>query len=198
MPSSFWSTCLSPAGNYANGQYTELSYSQANPGINPNAWAVVGGVDVGIQNAQFLWRDYSSQVIASGKADEGAGLAMAMYAALYNSTAYGTVSAMSGTTPFNVTTWAGSSKSYYTGFIAGINAAGPTTVAANYADGSVLVPSGDVDSNGNVITGALGPGQEFILNFTPVPEPTTMVAGALLLLPFGLSTLRMMRNSRGA
>ena len=29
---------------------------------------------------------------------------------------------------------------------------------------------------------------------TPVPEPTTMIAGALLLLPFGASTLRMLRK----
>ena len=31
---------------------------------------------------------------------------------------------------------------------------------------------------------------------TPVPEPTTMIAGALLLLPFGASTLRILRKSR--
>jgi len=31
-----------------------------------------------------------------------------------------------------------------------------------------------------------------------VPEPTTMVAGALLLLPFGASTLRILRKSRAA
>jgi hypothetical protein len=29
---------------------------------------------------------------------------------------------------------------------------------------------------------------------TPVPEPTTMIAGALLLVPFGASTLRMLRR----
>jgi F0F1-type ATP synthase assembly protein I len=29
-----------------------------------------------------------------------------------------------------------------------------------------------------------------------VPEPTTMIAGALLLLPFGASTLRILRKSR--
>jgi hypothetical protein len=29
---------------------------------------------------------------------------------------------------------------------------------------------------------------------TPVPEPTTMIAGALLLLPFGASTLRVLRR----
>jgi len=33
------------------------------------------------------------------------------------------------------------------------------------------------------------------LPFTPVPEPTTMVAGALLLLPFGASTLRKFRKA---
>ncbi len=32
----------------------------------------------------------------------------------------------------------------------------------------------------------------------PVPEPTTMIAGALLLLPFGVSTLRVLRKSRKA
>ena len=29
-----------------------------------------------------------------------------------------------------------------------------------------------------------------------VPEPTTVVAGALLLLPFGMSTLRILRKSK--
>jgi len=32
----------------------------------------------------------------------------------------------------------------------------------------------------------------------PVPEPTTMIAGALLLLPFGVSTLRILRKKRAA
>lgn len=32
----------------------------------------------------------------------------------------------------------------------------------------------------------------------PVPEATTMIAGALLLLPFGASTLRILRKSRAA
>ena len=35
-------------------------------------------------------------------------------------------------------------------------------------------------------------------NTTPVPEPTTMIAGALLLLPFGASTLRILRKNRKA
>ncbi len=36
------------------------------------------------------------------------------------------------------------------------------------------------------------------LTLAPVPEPTTIVAGAMLLLPFGMSALRMLRNSRTA
>ncbi len=32
----------------------------------------------------------------------------------------------------------------------------------------------------------------------PVPEPTTLIAGALLLLPFGASTLRLLRKNRPA
>jgi hypothetical protein len=31
-----------------------------------------------------------------------------------------------------------------------------------------------------------------------IPEPTTMIAGALLLLPFAASTLRMVRKNRTA
>jgi hypothetical protein len=45
------------------------------------------------------------------------------------------------------------------------------------------------------------PVQELLLrtqDAPPVPEPTTMIAGALLLLPFGASTLRVLRKHRGA
>ena len=40
--------------------------------------------------------------------------------------------------------------------------------------------------------------QEMFYNVTPVPEPTTLIAGALLLLPFGASTLRVLRRNRAA
>jgi len=36
------------------------------------------------------------------------------------------------------------------------------------------------------------------VSVTQVPEPTTMIAGALLLLPFGASTLRILRKNRAA
>jgi len=44
------------------------------------------------------------------------------------------------------------------------------------------------------------PSQEMMAQFavSAVPEPTTMVAGALLLLPFGMSTLRLLRRKQTA
>jgi hypothetical protein len=39
---------------------------------------------------------------------------------------------------------------------------------------------------------------EFSGNVSVVPEPTTMLAGALLLLPFGASTIRILRRNRAA
>ena len=48
--------------------------------------------------------------------------------------------------------------------------------------------------------GFLQPSRAMTATFevTAVPEPTTMIAGALLLLPFGASTLRMLRKNRKA
>jgi hypothetical protein len=57
----------------------------------------------------------------------------------------------------------------------------------------LLVPD-PTTQNGNIA-------QELLLRTTdadPVPEPTTMVAGVLLLLPFGASTLRVLRKNRAA
>jgi hypothetical protein len=45
-----------------------------------------------------------------------------------------------------------------------------------------------------IYAGGFGPNAQL----TAVPEPTTMIAGALLLLPFGASTLRMLRKNRTA
>jgi hypothetical protein len=44
--------------------------------------------------------------------------------------------------------------------------------------------------------GFFGPNLSF--SISTVPEPTTMIAGALLLLPFGASTLRILRKNRTA
>lgn len=103
----FWSTCLSPGGllDGAQHSYTLEDYATASPGLNPASWATTGsGGDAGIQNAQYLWRKYGAGILAGGaNSDAGAGLAMAMYDALYNSTDYGVV----GSGPFAVSSGGG-------------------------------------------------------------------------------------------
>jgi hypothetical protein len=49
-------------------------------------------------------------------------------------------------------------------------------------------PTEQLTFDNTIITGA----------WVPVPEPTTLMAGAMLLLPFGASTLRSLRKSRSA
>jgi hypothetical protein len=50
-----------------------------------------------------------------------------------------------------------------------------------------------VDSGGGFVSVS-----QVAQSFHQVPEPTTMIAGALLLLPFGASTLRILRKNRTA
>jgi len=73
--------------------------------------------------------------------------------------------------------------------------------------GSPGVPLTDAEIRANAATGAYG---VVVLNLynsngtvaqdqlALVPEPTTMIAGALLLLPFGVSTLRILRKKHTA
>ena len=74
--------------------------------------------------------------------------------------------------------------------------------------GSATLPAGFSLDNAVLGEGAGPPeqvdgsaGQGFFgpnLSFSTVPEPTTVIAGALLLLPFGASTLRILRQKQTA
>ena len=73
---------------------------------------------------------------------------------------------------------------------------GSATLPAGVTLGSAVWESGLTQVFPDQVYGS---GQGFFgPNMSAVPEPTTMVAGALLLVPFGLSTLRMWRKSRTA
>jgi hypothetical protein len=196
---SLWSTCISPLGvlDWNTHTYAEETFSAASPGYNPADWAVVGGQPVGIENAQYLWRLYSPTIIASGNAAQGAGLELAMWAALYNSTSYGHL----GGNIFSVGTWAGgtgtgTANAWYNTYLAGLSSYNNAVDSSSgfVFEDAAMVP-GDPNYKGTPTSGA---GQELIYNTTPVPEPTTIVAGALLLLPFGASTLRAFRKNRVA
>jgi hypothetical protein len=63
----------------------------------------------------------------------------------------------------------------------------------NYAEAHIFVTASPADvKNGSALATGYASG------LTLVPEPTTMIAGALLLLPFGASTLRFVRKNRAA
>ena len=78
-----------------------------------------------------------------------------------------------------------------------------------------LTPLDNIDPGGNVtpflyspLTGVM-PSSAFLIDrgaslafrvippAVPLPEPTTMIAGALLLLPFAANTIRFLRKRRG-
>jgi len=84
---------------------------------------------------------------------------------------------------------------YYNG-----NANWMSLSANNIPDGGGYGVSLNGDWHVDPITVTITPSLSPVLysGLTSVPEPTTMVAGALLLLPFGMSIQRMLRKSRMA
>jgi hypothetical protein len=200
VPNPLYSICLSPAGLLdANPHtYTIETFATANPGIFPAAWAsgVVGGVQQlwGIQNASYLFNTFGMKIInnTSGQAGDqnaqSAALEFAIWTALYDSTAYGKLGGTVWTAP--------------------TSQMDPSTTLADYnADLKALTTATSIPLyTGNILEGTGAPGdgagagddQEFLVLGSPIPEPTTVITGALLLLPFGLSAARMLRKRRQA
>jgi hypothetical protein len=195
----FYSVCLSPAGLLDGNPHTynELPFGGgggANPGIYPSNWAWSGpGPNPqywGIQNAAYLWNTFGMGIVSSGSNQRAAALEFAVWTALYDSSGYGALGH-----PNNWLAPIGQMDSttlnYYNQYTAALMSAG-SFINTHLYTGNVLE---------STIAGS-GPGsggsQEFLLLGSPVPEPTTVIAGALLLLPFGASTIRMLRKTRAA
>lgn len=64
-------------------------------------------------------------------------------------------------------------------------------------DSITLNAGASISGRALVLNGAVTLADNAITVPTAVPEPTTMIAGALLLLPFGLRTIRPLRRNRG-
>lgn len=114
----------------------------------------------------------------------------------------------------------GSSGTLQLDYTGGLNNAGwyPTSFPG-FIDGVKVLADGDAVLNGSLYDSATGdqitftpfanpalaPTEQNVQNlygtqgdWSPVPEPTTMIAGAFLLLPMGASTLRALRKNRAA
>ena len=72
---------------------------------------------------------------------------------------------------------------------------GDATTLAAYNRATVMLANLTSEAS---LVGLVGSVADNTQGFVVVPEPTTMIAGALLLLPFGASTLRMLRKNRTA
>ena len=77
----------------------------------------------------------------------------------------------------------------------------PSDFWADYNLSDTVVYILETGGTYTIYTAVNDSGGYFTYQITPqvhnaVPEPTTMIAGALLLLPFGMNTLRLLRKSR--
>ena len=200
----FYSVCLSPAGllDESTHTYNSIPFAGgpgvgANPGIYPTAWAWSGLNNGrpqywGVQNAAYIWSTFGMGIVnnpgTTGN-QQAAALEFAIWTALYDSTGYGQLGApanwVAPTGQMDLTT-----LSYYNQYKAALTSAGS----------SIPLYTGNILEGVGAVSGGPGSGQsqEFFMLGTPVPEPTTMIAGALLLLPFGASTLRILRKNRAA
>ncbi|MHC1765365.1 MAG: hypothetical protein AB9869_13865 [Verrucomicrobiia bacterium] len=144
------------------------------PNTQPNANAVAA-----IQNAADIFYNNLATVKSFDDADHWAALQLAVWEALYDSSASGaTLSLSDGRFRAAV------SGNTLTLANAMIQSSGNFVRSRDYL-GDLLYP--DI-SNPN------SPPQALLYQVTPVPEPTTLIAGVLLLLPFAASTLRRFRK----
>lgn len=180
------SLCLSPGGVVHNWSepVVEKSFEEASPGHLPSKWS-----NGGIYNAAYLYNAYIDA--SKGNVDKGVGLALAILDALYDSDGLGKMSNGKGLGRNNGLFFADYVNSeqlkYYNQYISEINE--QNINSHNYHIGSIFRPA---NPDGTVYNG----GQDFITRSIPVPETSTFIAGLLLLLPFSVSTFRVIRKNR--
>lgn len=121
-------------------------------------------------------------VLTTGTQNEKSALQLAVWEALYDTAAGGTTYSLANGR-FSVYAGAQSARDTAATWLSQVN------TSAKYA-GYLLIPAPE-NQHGLYA-------QEMFYNVTPIPEPTTVIAGALLLLPFGVSTLRVLRKNRAA
>jgi hypothetical protein len=196
---TFTSVCADIGGTVYLGQnytYSDATVFNGQGGIRPSWGAGNAGIlfdaswtgltagqqadaSAAINAAACLFYQHGS-VLTTGTITERAALQLAVWEALYDTTAGGTT--------YDLDNSANHGRFYVSSGDADARALAETWLSevtgARYV-GDLLIPENHT-------------AQEMLYQVTPVPEPTTLIAGALLLLPFGASTLRVLRNHRTA
>ncbi|MCX6968176.1 MAG: hypothetical protein NTZ46_10450 [Verrucomicrobia bacterium] len=119
---TFTAFCLSPTGLMYPGMaaFDPITPEEARYGLNPSTWSLAGG----IENAVYLWNLHSSTVASN---TEGAALSLALWAALYNSTAVGSATA-SGRFSLRGEGFTPEMESIYVAYLSELNTAGSGAV----------------------------------------------------------------------
>jgi len=177
---NFNAFCLSPAGSLSPGTaaYNPITLQNAKYGSNPAAWSMTGG----IENAAYIWEQNNQTITTSA---QGAALNLAMWAAVYNSTAVGD---MTGSGLFSVS-GAGFSpeiQQAYTADIAQLNSASQSAILSNFNQNTayILRPVDTSMQDLIVMPGAIPANERNQL--VAAPEPSTVFVLALLgVLVFG-------------
>jgi hypothetical protein len=190
--------------NTGNTPYTAKVFAGAT-GVPASGNPTWSAIPEAIQNAAWIYQNYYvaqyQSVLAGANTSAGesqaAGIQLAIWKVLYDTTmpsgkldnaSLGSASANSGNY-FDAGVLTAS------GFAGGLNVADTILAALETArtagnEASIFSPYTEtwLSPNNNNSQGLIA----------PVPEPTTLIAGAMLLLPFGASTLRTLRRSRSA
>jgi len=165
--------------------YTSESFAGKN-GIDPTWGSNTGTTSSqAIQNAAYIFSK-TEGFLTSGTVAQKAAVQLAVWAALYDSgNGWNQLGTGGYTGRFNVTGSNAGNTTAIADAIGWLNTYLPAN-SPQYFSGNIYVPT-PTKQNGAIAQEMMG---------TPVPEPTTFLAGALLLLPFGASTLRFVRKNR--
>jgi hypothetical protein len=206
MPLDYITVCTDLGATLYLGQ----SYTYDSPatsfngqsGINPKWGTGTAATEAdAIQNAAYLFNTYYNALTAGGLGGiyssqslttQRAALQLAVWDVLYDTTGVGAGSVAG--TRFSVT---GGDATAISDALSWVSALDLLPSAGNFGyAGFLLVPDpllGGINKNAN----GESP-QELLIQSVPVPESTTIIAGALLLLPLGASTFRILSNRRAA
>ena len=166
--STFNAFCLSPAGQLFPGTaaYTVLTFEQAKYGANPADWSHNGG----IENAAYIWAQNQGTITTNA---QGAALNLALWTALYNSTAVGVVDD-SGRFSVSGSAFNGAIEHAYSADLAQVNGASKSAILANYSanPGYILRPVNTSMQDLIVLPGVIPAGMR--AGLAVAPEPSTI------------------------
>jgi len=181
----FVSFCLDINNNLGNGWWQSGGFSETplNNDSNP-----ADRVELGLYRAASLYGQYSSGIMSvtgngSGYAwtdkQKGAALQLAIWEVLYEKTGTYSIDASGGS---------GVNSFYVSSVDSGVRSLANQMLASTWNVVNLNIET----TFWNAVTsgGAYRSSQDLIGPMAPVPEPSTVVAGALLLLPFLASTIR--------